>query len=746
LKIQQKMIVSHLIVGVIPVMLAFIILSVAIIDSSRQGVVGRLEATLQRIGGLIDSDMEKHRVISSVFSKNLNLSILETGKSAGLPDNFNPKAYSIDMLEFTLNTNNVYQYASDPKLSGYYTSPVVLHQIWDFMSNPYYTPEHSLTFPDIASNQVIMRNCSFIFDPAGKKKVGLSIVSAILNEAYLKTLDQGNPDLIVFIETPESILFSRQLKNMDAVVSLIRDTNKVVIGTPLLTEFAPGQKYYVYTSSLYTLPGKGTIKLGIMYGFESVNAMLNIFQQVSLGIFLIGILLASGIAILFARKITIPLLVLKSMVKDFQSGVRAVPSPEFVSDEISLLQQSFSEMATDILSNKEKLNSYNSILSREVETKTQDLLNKVRVLTLINEFSSFNMKWESVSEIKYMERVILELKNLFHLNYISAFQIKGRTVEKINFIFSHPKYSELDPRFLAVEAKIGNKIFTSSDDLGHHHGEFALLGFPIYFIDQIEYGIVIACETKKMGFIHDTMKTILNLMSMKIYSIRINSEKIHSEKLASLGQFASTIIHDIKNPLTLIKSGIEALTDEDFTTDEKQEYLVMIITEIDRLTNMLNDILDFAKGNIILHLEELEIDGLIDNLVRLFTQRAEKHGIHIMTDLRSGIKLRADKNRLIRSLSNIITNAIEAVQDGGRIFISTQRKIFDLLIKIEDNGHGIPDEIRGRIFEPFTTAGKKEGTGLGLSIVKKIIEAHGGNITFKSTAGEGTSFYISLPL
>ncbi|NPV00911.1 MAG: HAMP domain-containing histidine kinase [Brevinematales bacterium] len=72
--------------------------------------------------------------------------------------------------------------------------------------------------------------------------------------------------------------------------------------------------------------------------------------------------------------------------------------------------------------------------------------------------------------------------------------------------------------------------------------------------------------------------------------------------------------------------------------------------------------------------------------------------------------------------------------------------MFDLLIKIEDSGPGIPEDIKSRIFEAFVTHGKKEGTGLGLSIVKKIIEAHGGNITFKSNPGVGTTFYISLPL
>jgi len=747
LKIQQKMIVSHLIVGVIPVMLAFVILSLAIINSSRQGVVGRLDATLTRIRFLIDSDMEKYRVISSVFSKNILIAPLKQGKTNIMPKGFSLNSFTIDMVEFTYFTNNVLRYNIHPENAPYFSSDPMRQYMWEFLANPYYTPEHSLTFPDIVSNMVVMRNCSTIYDNVLKKKIGLSIVSAVLDEKYLKSLDQGNPDLVVFIETSQGVLFSRPVsKNMTDTAAIIKDTETVKPGVPQLIDLKSEGKYYVFKIALYNLPSKGTIHLGILYGFESVNAVLNLFQQVSFIIFFIVVLLASVIAIVFARKITIPLLVLKSMVKDFQSGVHAIPSPDMVSDEISLLQQSFSEMATDILSNKDKLNSYNSALTKEVETKTQDLLNKVRVLTLINDFSSFTMKTEIVDETRYIERVILELRNLFRLNYISVFHQKRREIEKMHFIYSHPKFPEPDTRIFRIEENAAKRVFASAETYSRCSGDFCLMSFPVYFVDQLEYGIVIMCESKKGGFILDTMSTILNLIAMKIYSIRINSEKIHSEKLASLGQFASTIIHDIKNPLTIIRSGIEVLGDEDFTAKEKDEYLLMIAQEIDRLTNMLNDILDFAKGSIILHYEQVEIDPLIENLSRMFVQKAEKHDIKLVIDCNSGITLKADKNRMIRSLSNIITNAIEAVGDGGRIVVSTQKKIFDLLIKIEDSGPGIPEEIKSRIFEAFVTLGKKEGTGLGLSIVKKIIEAHGGNITFKSNPGVGTTFYISLPL
>jgi signal transduction histidine kinase len=734
-------------VGVIPVMLAFVILSLAIINSSRQGVAGRLEATLERIRFLIDSDMEKNRVISSVFSKNILIESLKKGSTNIMPPGFSLNSFSIDMVSFTFYTNIVLRYSLHPESSAYFTTDSMRRYIWDFLANPYYTPEHSLTFPDIVSNMVVMRNCSTIYDNEKKKKIGLSIVSAVLDTDYLKSLDQGNPDLIVFIETPQGILFSRSVsKNMKETEAVIRDTETVKPGVPQLIDLKAEGKYYVFKTALYSLPSKGTIHLGILYGFETVNAMLNLFQQVSFVIFFIGVLLASIIAIVFARKITIPLLVLKSMVKDFQSGVQAIPSPDMVSDEISLLQQSFSEMATDILSNKEKLNSYNSALSREVETKTQDLLNKVRVLTLINDFSSFSMKTEIVDETRYIERVILELRNLLRLNYISVFNQMRREVVKMHFLYSNPKFPEPDKRIFRIEERAAKRVFSSAEIISRSSGGFCIMAFPVYFVDQLEYGIVIMCESKKGSFILDTMSTILNLIAMKIYSIRINSEKIHSEKLASLGQFASTIIHDIKNPLTIIRSGIEVLGDEDFTANEKDEYLRMIMSEIDRLTNMLNDILDFAKGSIILHYEQVEIDPLIENLSRMFVQKAEKHNIKLVIDCESGITLKIDKYRMIRTLSNIITNAIEAVGDGGKITISTQKKIFDLLIKIEDNGPGIPEDIKNLIFEPFITHGKKEGTGLGLSIVKKIIEAHGGNITFKSAPGSGTTFYISLPL
>jgi signal transduction histidine kinase len=299
---------------------------------------------------------------------------------------------------------------------------------------------------------------------------------------------------------------------------------------------------------------------------------------------------------------------------------------------------------------------------------------------------------------------------------------------------------------ISIEDHFIERLRQHGASIGRRTGEYFLFASPVYFIDQIEYAFIYICSADQSQLLPEALETLNNLISLKIYSIRIQAEKFHSEKLASIGQFANTIIHDIKNPLTVIKSSVEMLSDDDFSAEEKEQYRDLTLNELDMLTQMLNDILDFSKGKIQLNREPVELDAMLDDLCAFFSKLMKIKNVELVKNLESGVVINIDRQRVWRALSNLISNALDVLGEGGRITVRSEKKIVDVRIVIEDNGHGIPEEIVDRIFEPFVTSGKKGGTGLGLSIVKKIVDSHGGIVNFKTEKDKGTSFYVSFPL
>jgi signal transduction histidine kinase len=107
--------------------------------------------------------------------------------------------------------------------------------------------------------------------------------------------------------------------------------------------------------------------------------------------------------------------------------------------------------------------------------------------------------------------------------------------------------------------------------------------------------------------------------------------------------------------------------------------------------------------------------------------------------------VRVDENKMKRVVYNIARNAVQAMPDGGKFTLQVDREGDDLVMRLSDNGPGIPEEIADRLFESFVTARKREGTGLGLAIVKKIVQEHGGTVTCKTRVGKGTTFEVRVP-
>ncbi|GIN59292.1 PAS domain S-box protein [Lederbergia ruris] len=213
-----------------------------------------------------------------------------------------------------------------------------------------------------------------------------------------------------------------------------------------------------------------------------------------------------------------------------------------------------------------------------------------------------------------------------------------------------------------------------------------------------------------------------------------------TEKLSVVGQLAASIAHEIRNPLTVIKGFIQLLNQM-----KNIQYLEVVLGELKRIEEIINDLLVLAKPQSS-KMEKLNLKELLESTIAFFQSEALLHDIDIQTNIDlADPNITGEANRLKQVFINILKNASEAMPDGGRIDLSAQ-KLQDgrIVIKIEDNGPGIPEERMQNLGQPFYST-KEKGTGLGLMICYRIIKNHGGDMEIKSKVNEGTTVHIFLP-
>jgi two-component system sensor histidine kinase HydH len=227
---------------------------------------------------------------------------------------------------------------------------------------------------------------------------------------------------------------------------------------------------------------------------------------------------------------------------------------------------------------------------------------------------------------------------------------------------------------------------------------------------------------------------------------RLQYEIRRKEKLAAIGELAAGVAHEIRNPLSSIK-GIASYYKSKFEdSSEDKEMAGVMIEEVDRLSRVISELLEFAKPTK-LKMKPSDINELLKHSTRLVEQEAVANRIAIQLNLASdSVEANVDADRLTQCFLNLFLNALQAMENGDRLTVSSSTGVDGkVAIEIQDNGSGISAEDLSKIFDPYFTT-KPKGTGLGLAIVHKIIEAHRGQIRVRSTIGQGTVFSIVLPL
>ena len=220
-------------------------------------------------------------------------------------------------------------------------------------------------------------------------------------------------------------------------------------------------------------------------------------------------------------------------------------------------------------------------------------------------------------------------------------------------------------------------------------------------------------------------------------------ELMRSERLSMVGTMANSIIHDLKNPIHAIQTCIELINQR--SDDPVSAQLTAVMEKATgKMVDMVQEILDFARGKSSLALEQRSAQTVFDELAPELVRLVPKN-VHLVRELQCGNDIRVDVGRFARVLLNLIKNSVEAMPKGGVLRLELLEDDRTAIFRVADTGSGIPEDLLPRSFEPFVTAGKSKGTGLGMAIVKSVVEAHGGEIEVRSKVGVGTTVKILLP-
>ena len=241
------------------------------------------------------------------------------------------------------------------------------------------------------------------------------------------------------------------------------------------------------------------------------------------------------------------------------------------------------------------------------------------------------------------------------------------------------------------------------------------------------------------------------LTALSIHSaIALNNAELvekllQGERIQSLGKMANFLIQDIKKPILVSKRYAEHLKTKPLPPDTLQIF-DMLLEQLSQVADLVQTTSSYSEGKTILRTLNVSLNNTLNDFASRIEQYVTGRNCQILADLDKDVTIKLDVKEFYQAYHHIIKNACDAMPEGGKIYLTSKRGDKKVEIHFKDNGLGIPDGFKEKIFEPFMSLGKKDGTGLGLSITRKIIEAHNGTITAESSLGAGAAFIVTLPI
>jgi two-component system NtrC family sensor kinase len=300
--------------------------------------------------------------------------------------------------------------------------------------------------------------------------------------------------------------------------------------------------------------------------------------------------------------------------------------------------------------------------------------------------------------------------------------------------------------FMALILMLGNSIMTAL--------YVETLIRPILNLNQMmkragEGNLTVRAPTRRGDEVAE-LAEVFNLMMNELEVSREREELqrvqlAHTEKMAAVGTLAAGVAHEVNNPLAGVLASIENMVDNPDDQEMRDRYLRLIADGLKRIERTVANLLNFARPREIL-LEPTSINHNLRHVVELVGYQLRAHGVEVKMDFDpSPAVVEADHFQMEQLFLNLVLNALDAMRDGGTLYLRTRVRGGKVIAEVRDTGHGIPAEIRDRIFDPFfTTREVGEGTGLGLAVSGSIVAAHGGKIELETTVGRGTTFRVIM--
>ena len=309
------------------------------------------------------------------------------------------------------------------------------------------------------------------------------------------------------------------------------------------------------------------------------------------------------------------------------------------------------------------------------------------------------------------------------------------------------------------EAQIVNEVGDDArhsveiaDRVGYHPR--SVLCVPLRWKDGVGALELLNKANGRQGFTDDDLKfasVIAGHVSNAIALARFREMREREERLSTIGQLLSSVLHDLKTPMTVVQGYAQLLVGEP-DQEVRQSYGDAILRQVRFVGAMTREVLAFARGERTVLVGKVYLHKFFSEVQEQLERELHDRGVQVRLELHDRGIGHFDQQKIERALHNLARNAAEAFGErGGNVTIGVERRkpLSDeeggaLVLTFADDGPGIPEEIRGRLFESFTTHGKQGGTGLGLAIVRKVVEDHGGKVSVESEPGH-TVFTMVLP-
>ena len=363
--------------------------------------------------------------------------------------------------------------------------------------------------------------------------------------------------------------------------------------------------------------------------------------------------------------------------------------------------------------------------------------------------------------------VSLESNKLFReLTPAELESLRGATRE-LSFAAGQPIFRQGDPGegiYFVKEGRVlistgvdrgDSKVFTKAGP-GDFFGEMAVLdeeprsadatadqATTVYFISRPQLLLLLERMPRlAAALLRDISRRV------RIFNDQYIREVFDAERLQLVGRFASSIVHDLKNPLHIIGISADMACEPAATVASRQVAKVRIRKQVERISNMVNELLEFTQGaHTDFVLAPMSYNAFVEPLIEEIQQELAVKSVKIeYLNRPPAVLVRINPQRLSRVFHNLVGNAADAMAGGGAVRLRFSQAGQELITELEDTGKGIAPQVMDRLFQAFATYGKANGTGLGLSICKKIVQDHHGRIYARNVPNGGAVFAFTLPV